>query len=679
MQRIDLGAFDLAQVADLVETSGSPHDPVVLYERTGGLPFFVSSLLTAYELDTEHLPSSVAESVADRVRLLGPVAKELLTLGVVAGLLIPRSVLRAAASNVDDEMFAASLDELSRARLITQYDARNEVAIRHALVRDAVYYGMTDGSRAQNHSRVARAFEEYGLGHEPDGYARLAYHLSRGLDADRSRAVDYSIRAGSAAFAIGAYEDAVRLFQAAADRLTPRGDSTQRCRLLIDLGRAQRQARDPEFRPTLLEAARMSHRLGDIDLQIAATLANNMHGILYVQIFADHERIDSLYRALRTLESSGRIDSSATARVLAQLAVELMWAADHHVRRDLLLRAIEIARATGDAAALREVHLAVLVALRTPHMADLHHSSYLELVQILDASPGRTQEPLAALWMARTQIEVGELARARRTIGAVSPAHTSRDAELAWLVSSTRFGVELATGRLELCERDLVALTAIPVYPLETYSFGRMLAFVCGLRALRGDMREIVDAADDLSARFDVVSSYRPILALAYADIGNIEAAAQLLNWYDRPRVEAIEVDHAWPSAMGVLARAAASIGNTVVCKAVYDLLRPHADITVSAVSIVYGVTHHHLAHLSIALGEYERAQLHLDDALTAHRTRGYAGWYAESLYLAALLATKVAPSASKELIDEARRAAVDTGATAVTRRLDMLSSVDDR
>lgn len=675
VHRIELGAFDLAQVKELVEASGSAHDPTLLHERTGGLPFFVSSLLSAHQQDTEELPASVAESVANRIRLLGQPANELLALCAVVGLLVPRAVLRAAASSLDDEVFASSLDELSRSRLIIQYDARNEIAIRHALVRDAVYSGIADGRRAHIHSRIARAFQEFGLGHEPDGYARLAYHSSRGLDADRSRAVDYSIRAGDAAAAIGAYEDAVVLYHAAAERLTPRGDSARRCRLLIDLGRAQRQARDPEFRPTLLEAAHMARRLGDTDLQVAATLANNMHGILFVQIFADHERIDSLYDALHALESTGRVDDSAVAHVLAQLAVELIWTADHHVRRALLMRGIDVARAAGDAAAEREVHCAVLVALRTPHMADLRYTSYLELLQLLGSSPGRAQEPLTAVWVARAQIEFGQLAFARRTIGMVSPAQTSRDPELAWLVSSVQFGVALAAGRLERCERELEALTAIPVYPLETYSFGRMLAFICGLRALRGDMRTIVDAADELTARFDIVDSYRPILALAYADVGDVDAATELLAWYDRPRVEAIAVDHVWPSAMGVLARAAAFIGNTVVCEAVYDLLRPHADTTLSAVSIVYGVTHHHLAHLSIALGEYERARLHLDDALTAHRARGYDGWYAETLYLAALLETRTSAEASEELARRARRAAADTGATAVARRLDMLVS----
>lgn len=674
VHRIDLGAFDLAQVEELVQAAGNSHDPVVLYERTGGLPFFVTSLLSTYQPDIGLLPASVAESVADRIRLLGQCAHELMELCSVVGLLIPRTVLRMAADDLDDGIFAASLDELSRARLIAQYDDRHEVAIRHALVRDAVYSGIGHGRRARIHSRIARAFEEYGLDQEPDGYARLAYHLSRGLDADRVRAVDFSIRAGSAAAAIGAYEDAVLHYKSAADRLTPKGDSARRCRLSIDLGRAQRQARDPEFRSTLLGAAHMAQRLGDVDLQVTATLANNLHGILFAQIFADHDRIESLYDALHALEGRGQSDGATVAHVLAQLAVELIWTADHYTRRALLVRGIDAARGADDSSAIRAVHCAVLVALRTPHMVTLRRASYQELGRLVGASSGRAPEPTLAVWLARAHIEFGELALAKRTIDTVPLAHTSRDVELAWLVSSIRFGVALAAGRLAQCENDLEALTAMPAYPLETYSFGRMLAFICGLRALRGDMREIVTAATDLVSRFDIVDSYRPILALAYADVGDIDTATDLLAWYDRPRVEALEVDHVWPSAMAILSRVAAHLGNTVVCEAVYDLLSPHADATISAVSVIYGVTHHHLAHLSIALGEYERARVHLDDALAAHRARGYDGWYAETLYLAALLAVRMGSADSADLIERARRAAVHTGATAVTRRLSMLS-----
>ena len=187
-------------------------------------------------------------------------------------------------------------------------------------------------------------------------------------------------------------------------------------------------------------------------------------------------------------------------------------------------------------------------------------------------------------------------------------------------------------------------------------------------------MREIVDAADDMTERFDLVSSYRPILALAMADAGDTESAARLLSWYDKPRVAAIEVNHVWASSIAVLGRVAAQIGNTIVCEAVYDLMADHADETISAVAVVYGVTHHHLADLSIALGHYDRARRHLDDALRVHRARGFDAWYAETLYLEALLAARSSGRHPTDAIEHARRAADDTGATAVRRRIDALA-----
>ncbi|MFJ6095831.1 ATP-binding protein [Williamsia muralis] len=675
VQRIELGAFDVAQVAALVEASGSDLDPAALHDRTGGLPFFVSSLLASDALRSQQqLPTSVAESVAHRIRVLGADALELLEVCSVIGLVSPRGVLRSAVEPMDDGAFAAAIDELSQARLITEFVSSSEVMIRHALVQESVYVQMPGARRVHAHSRVARAFEDHGVDHEPDGFARMAYHLSHGLDSDRPRSVEYSIRAGDAANSIGAYEDAVSLYQFAAERLTPRGDSSARCRLLIKLGRAQRKARNSAFRSTLLGAAAMGRRLGDVDLHVSATLANNLYGILYVHIHIDHERIASLNDALHALEATGRDDGSSTAHLLAQLAIEQIWTTDHHTRRDLLVRAIDAARAADDTDALIAALSAVLVSLRTPHMATIRQDAYEELEKISSIAPTRTLDPMLTVWLARAQVVNGELAKAQHTIGRVSAAHTSRDRELGWLVSSIDFGIALAAGRLSQCDQQLEEIRSIPASPIETYSFGRLLAFVCGLRTLRGDMREIVDAADDMTERFDLVSSYRPILALAMADVGDVESAARLLSWYDKPRVAAIEVNHVWASSIAVLGRVAAQIGNTIVCEAVYDLMVDHADETISAVAVVYGVTHHHLADLSIALGQYDRARRHLDDALRVHRARGFDAWYAETLYLDALLAAKSSGRHPTDSIERARRAADDTGATAVRRRIDALA-----
>ncbi len=84
----------------------------------------------------------------------------------------------------------------------------------------------------------------------------------------------------------------------------------------------------------------MAKRLGDNELQVTATLANDQPGTLYAHLHHDHERIDTLNDALHVLESDGQGDGSATALLLAQLAIELVWVSDFQTLRDLLTRAI---------------------------------------------------------------------------------------------------------------------------------------------------------------------------------------------------------------------------------------------------------------------------------------------------------------------------------------------------
>ena len=674
VQRLPLGGLSLAEVGALVEAADSTLDPATLFERTDGLPLFVMSLINSNESGSvETFPASIAESVAQRERLLPPAAQALLQLCSVVGMVAQRHVLRTAADDLDDIVFADALDVLVRNQLVTQTPSGAEIRLRHPLVQEAVYAGIRGRRRSQLHTSVALVMERLGGASAAEDFSRLAYHFSRGLDSERARASEFSRRAGDSAMSIGAYEDAVVFYTSATEQLVPRGDSTARCRLLVDLGRAQRKARDPAFRATLFEAVSMAQRLGDDELQVTATLANDQPGTLYVHIHHDPERVETLYDALHVLESEGRGDGSAAAMLLAQLAIELLWVADSAALRDLLTRAIRSARACGDRDALIAALSAILVVLRVPSCAELRSAAYVELMGLLDQSPSLRVDSLVSVWIARHQIEYGLLAAAALTRSTLTAARVSRDPELAWLVGNIDFAIDLAAGRLEQCDANFDGLRDIPASPAVTYSYGRLLGQLFALRALRGDMAEIVAAAADITERFDVVATYRACLATAYADVGDVDAAVELVGWYDQRRIGEIPVNNMWLSTIATIGRAAAQVHDTEVCAIVYDLLAEHAGETTISWASVYGVVDHHLAELAIALSQYDRAATHLDDAFAEHERRGFAGWLAETANLAALLESRRDGQPSPATITRARRLADDVGATAVRRRLDAI------
>ena len=139
------------------------------------------------------------------------------------------------------------------------------------------------------------------LGAEPGArVAELAQHWAKATTAvDIPKAIFYARLAGERALSELAPDEALRWFSQALDLDAQRSDrdAAERCDLLIGLGEAQRQAGEPGFRETLLEASRVALELGDADRAAAAALANN-RGMQSVFGEVDEERIAALERAL---------------------------------------------------------------------------------------------------------------------------------------------------------------------------------------------------------------------------------------------------------------------------------------------------------------------------------------------------------------------------------------------
>jgi hypothetical protein len=64
--------------------------------------------------------------------------------------------------------------------------------------------------------------------------------------------------------------------------------------------------------------------------------------------------------------------------------------------------------------------------------------------------------------------------------------------------------------RLEQCDAKFDALRDIPASPAVTYSYGRLMGQLFALRALRGDLDEIVAAAQGVTERFNGDPHPRP-------------------------------------------------------------------------------------------------------------------------------------------------------------------------
>jgi DNA-binding CsgD family transcriptional regulator len=222
-----------------------------LYDRTGGLPFFVEELAAALDaggrlqggvagveltLDADvPLPQTIRDAVLLRTADLSDPARATAEAASVVGAGFDLELLIALG-------WEAGLDELLASGLIVGREPDRAV-FRHPLVRDAIYEDVPWLRRRSLHRAVAEALEN-----RDGGRAEVASHWLAARDGPR--ALDALVRAVDELAAVHAYRDAARLGRQALD-LWPEGErGAERIAVL------ERHARFSELAGEVAEAAR---------------------------------------------------------------------------------------------------------------------------------------------------------------------------------------------------------------------------------------------------------------------------------------------------------------------------------------------------------------------------------------------------------------------------------------
>ncbi len=228
LNEVDVRPLDAAHVgellADLLGEAASPRLATLLYDRTGGTPFFVEELAFALQdadrllpgpdglqlaLDEDvPLPATVRDAVLVRAAPLSEPARAAAEAAAVAGYRFDLDVV--SRLSADD-----GLGEVIAHGLITE-DSDGWATFRHPLVRDALYEDIPWLRRSALHRGLAEALSA--AGGDP---GQIAAHW---LDArDHTRALDALLVAIGARASVHAYRDAARLGRQALD-LWPEGE-----------------------------------------------------------------------------------------------------------------------------------------------------------------------------------------------------------------------------------------------------------------------------------------------------------------------------------------------------------------------------------------------------------------------------------------------------------------------
>jgi DNA-binding SARP family transcriptional activator len=631
VERLELTGLGEAEVARLMKTAaGRELDAAALalageiWRETDGNPFFVIELLhhlhesgavdgrfeVTGSLAGLGLPRSVREVIALRVQHLHERALDVLTTGAVIGREFDLDLV-APVSGLPEGDVLDLLDSAVDAVLLTEVpDRPGRFSFVHALIGHTLYENLGPARRARLHGRVGEALEQL-AGEDPGPLlGELARHWSAAGPADAPKALNYNRRAAAHALENLAPDEAVR-WSTQALSISPAaavGDDL-RCELLIELGEAQRQARDAGYRETLLEAAAAARRLRDPDRLFRAAIASarqaygSFGGV-------DDERAELYEAALAALAES---DSRRRAHLLALLAAERTWHPDAATRRRLAHQAIELAHTAGDPRTLAVVLQLTNLPLWEPDAVELRRRHAAEGIKISAELGG----PRLG-WWANFQEQVGafeadDLPASERALREMRRlADETGHPSLEWMTSQTEATVLTLHGRYEEAEAvakwaaELGERDALTVYIPQI----GLVPQIALIRFQQGRAHELTEQFRQASDRTPI-PAYMSALALALIAGGRLDAAQSVVGRIVAGELTALPWFLTGPS-LAQLTLACADLDARDVAPLVYTHVAPWAHLLVFTNVVSYGSMSLYAGALARLCGAYEESERHL-------------------------------------------------------------------
>jgi class 3 adenylate cyclase len=369
LQTLSLGGLAEDAVATMISSrSGQAPSAEVarsIVDRTQGNPFFVEEFLRDAAVGEDirealiRVPDSVKDLLLRRLRRLGEEVKRLLTFAAVSGREFELDLLARVSGAPADEV-AEALEEAIGAHILEESSRSiGHYTFAHALIREAIYEGVSLTRRAHLHRQIGEAIESVWSDRIDEHASELANHFSAAGEV--AKAYAYHSRAAAIARGVYAVEPALGHYSAAIDAAAKLGLEAERDgavrRLFLQRGRMRYRTGMIEAGADLelaLEAARQS---GDRALEMEA-----LNDIGLVRLF------ESLTTAAATHEAALEIarelgDTAAQTNALDRLAVISSHLLDFDRALELGERALELARQTDDEAvvgrAMDSIKLAV--------------------------------------------------------------------------------------------------------------------------------------------------------------------------------------------------------------------------------------------------------------------------------------------------------------------------------
>jgi DNA-binding SARP family transcriptional activator/tetratricopeptide (TPR) repeat protein len=643
-RRLTLSGLSASEVAQYVDVAApeiaSAERVAALHAETAGNPLFVGEIVQLMAVEGVRsepaaevhvgIPQTVRDVIARRLTHLSEDCRRTLVLASVLGREFDLATL-ARMADVSENELLDRLDEPMAARVISELSPGTlRLRFSHVLIRDTLYEGLTSARRVRLHRRAVDALEAL-YGRDPGPHlAELAYHSVAGRDL--GKALHYAARAGDRALALLAYEESARLYRMALGTLdlVESEDDKARCGLLLRLGEAHARAGDtPAANQAFLESAGIARDLA-LPRELARAAAGYGGRIVWERAGGDDRLVPLLEEGLAAL---GDEDVELRARLLARLAGALR---DEHSRdrRDSLSReAVELARRTGNAAALAYALDGRAAVIIGPDTVAECLALGTELCEV--AARVGDMERVAAGHSHRiiAQLQTGDVRGARADLAAASRiAEELRQPAQLWQYCASRALLALAAGELGRGE-DLVS----EAFALGERAQPTAAAAVHGLQRFmlcdfRGRLSDVETDMRDLAAKYPARPVFRCALTLLHARLGRAAEARRELEELAEGDVAALPFDQEWLYGMSLLAETSALLGHRDSAPVLYRLLVPWAAFNVVDVGEgIRGSVARYLGMLATTVERWDEAERHFEKALAFNTSMGARPWLAHT------------------------------------------------
>jgi DNA-binding winged helix-turn-helix (wHTH) protein/tetratricopeptide (TPR) repeat protein len=623
-----------------------------ILERCEGNPLFLIHLARAAALmdrasttTNPILPAGLRAMIALQLRSLPSTCISALEQAAVAGRRFHlRTVADALGQGVGDlrEHLQPALD----ARLVRPSSVAC-IEFTHVLVRDALYESLPESRRASMHLALGKALETLPSTEVLDHAAEIAHHFVRASElGEVDRAISFLLLASRVATERFSYEAAAEHLRSAYELLdiAPANQHPRRAEILVALGEAEmRLGSRPEATELLRLGAQLAEQSNNSHLLARAALARSP-GFFAIEVgVVDHSLISLLQSALAQLPST---ESDARAMLLARQALALSYADDVTRGYALSSEALELA---GDASHPRTLAYALSAHHAGAWRPDDPESRLESATRVLEAAIAASDLELALvfrLFRMTDLLQLGRIDAVDRELAAFELLVTELQLPQGlWYVSLLRAMRRHMQGKLDSAQ------TLCAIYRRDGDAVGDRNAILSGtamtaLLLLEKDrFLEAAPAIDAVREQFPAIDdAWRAASAYGFAKSRALKEARYHLACI-QPRT--LRRDILWPSAMSCSGIAAALCGDEEKCDEIYGLLSPLSgqNAAVGYSVICLGAIDRALGCMASALGKWDDAEEHFEEALRSNEAQGSPLWHAHTLQdYSRLLAARAKP-----------------------------------